>query len=51
MLYKVIDTRFPFKDKIFDDKEGENYVGSPKMKAIQRRLKYAKVNFRCEVWG
>jgi len=49
IAYKLLCGRFPFHDEIFDDEAGENWVGSPKMLQIRRRLKIAKVDFsdRC----
>merc|ERR1740120_44447 len=35
---------------MFDDEAGENYVGSPKMAQIRRRLKVAKVDFSQHVF-
>ncbi|CAK9027718.1 unnamed protein product [Durusdinium trenchii] len=42
--------KFPFHDDMFDDEAGENWVGSPKMAQIRRRLKVAKVDFSKEVF-
>lgn len=43
--YKLVCGRFPFHDEMFDDEAGENWVGSPKMLQIRRRLKVAKVDY------
>lgn len=45
IAYKLLCGRFPFHEEIFDDEAGENWVGSPKMLQIRRRLKVAKVDF------
>jgi len=44
VMYKLLTGRFPSRD-IFDDKPGENWVGSPAMKRIHERLKMEKINF------
>jgi len=46
IMYKLATGKFPFKDEIFDDEAGQNYVGHPKMTQIRNRLKMAKIN-----WG
>eukprot|EP00747_Dinoflagellata_sp_TGD_P135161 gnl/TRDRNA2_/TRDRNA2_175423_c6_seq7.p1 gnl/TRDRNA2_/TRDRNA2_175423_c6~~gnl/TRDRNA2_/TRDRNA2_175423_c6_seq7.p1 ORF type:complete len:562 (+),score=93.24 gnl/TRDRNA2_/TRDRNA2_175423_c6_seq7:113-1687(+) len=38
IAYKLVAGRFPFPNRFFDDKPGENWVGSPKMKQIKQRL-------------
>mmetsp|Transcript_64954 Transcript_64954/g.190560 ORF Transcript_64954/g.190560 Transcript_64954/m.190560 type:complete len:361 (-) Transcript_64954:23-1105(-) len=43
--YRLLSGKFPFHDGMFDDEAGENWVGSPKMAQIRRRLKVAKVDF------
>jgi len=45
IAYKLLSGKFPFHDGMFDDEAGENWVGSPKMAQIRRRLKVAKVDF------
>merc|ERR1719440_2699638 len=45
IAYKLLTGRFPYHDEIFDDEAGENWVGSPKMLQIRRRLKVAKVDY------
>merc|ERR1719235_55446 len=45
IAYKLLCGKFPFHDEIFDDEAGENWVGSPKMLQIRRRLKVAKIDF------
>jgi len=49
--YRLIVGRFPFQDEIFDDKPGENWVGSPKMEEISSKLKQQKVNFNYPVFN
>jgi serine/threonine protein kinase len=39
IAYKLLAGGFPFPQGMFDDEPGENWVGSPKMKQIRRRLK------------
>jgi len=45
IAYRLVTGRFPFKADMFDDKPGENWVGSPKMKEIRERLMNYKVKF------
>merc|ERR1711907_503877 len=45
IAYRLITGKFPFKAKMFDDKPGENWVGSPKMKQIQDRLNDFIIDF------
>lgn len=45
VMYKLLTGRFPSREDIFDDKPGENWVGSPAMKRIHERLKMEKINF------
>eukprot|EP00438_Fugacium_kawagutii_P032224 Skav231684 [mRNA] locus=scaffold597:911419:924323:+ [translate_table: standard] len=45
VMYKLLTGRFPSREDIFDDKPGENWVGSPAMKRIHERLKTEKINF------
>lgn len=46
ITYRLLTGRFPFKRNTFDDQLGENWVGSPKMKQIQARLRQYRVNFQ-----
>merc|ERR1719163_554788 len=39
VLFKLLTRKFPSKPELFDDKPGENYVGSPAMKRIKERLR------------
>eukprot|EP00442_Polarella_glacialis_P048257 CAMPEP_0115066866 /NCGR_PEP_ID=MMETSP0227-20121206/11057_1 /TAXON_ID=89957 /ORGANISM="Polarella glacialis, Strain CCMP 1383" /LENGTH=363 /DNA_ID=CAMNT_0002452839 /DNA_START=54 /DNA_END=1145 /DNA_ORIENTATION=- len=45
IAYRLLTGKFPFQDDLFDDEAGENWVGSPKMAQIRRKLKVAKVDF------
>eukprot|EP00435_Cladocopium_sp_Y103_P054433 s345_g17.t1 len=47
VMYKLLTGRFPSREDIFDDKPGENWVGSPAMKRIHERLKTEKL-FRAQ---
>lgn len=46
IAYKIMTGTFPFNGRLFDDKPGENWVGSPKMSEIKGRLYDARINFR-----
>lgn len=48
--YRLSTGRFPFDARIFDDKPGENWVGSPKMQEIRQRLQHSQVNFDKQVF-
>lgn len=45
IMYKLLTRKFPWRLTIFDDKPGENWVGSPAMLRIQQRFKTEKINF------
>jgi serine/threonine protein kinase len=45
IMYKLLTKRFPSRKDLFDDKPGENYVGSPAMKRIYNRLKVTPMDF------
>jgi serine/threonine protein kinase len=45
IAYRLLTNRFPFKRDIFDDKVGENWVGSPKMLSIRDKVRHAKINW------
>jgi len=45
VMYKLLTGVFPSREEIFDDKPGENWVGSPAMKRIHDRLKTDKMDF------
>lgn len=57
IMYKLLTKRFPSRKDLFDDKPGENYVGSPAMKRIYNRLKVTPMDFsrspldKCPVAG
>lgn len=50
IAYRLLTGKFPFQDDLFDDEAGENWVGSPKMAQIRRKLKVAKVDFSSSVF-
>lgn len=50
IAYRLLTGKFPFHDEMFDDEAGENWVGSPKMTQIRRRLKSHKVDFSQSVF-
>jgi serine/threonine protein kinase len=45
IMYKLITRKFPSPPDIFDDKPGENWVGSPAMKRIQSTLRSSTIDF------
>jgi serine/threonine protein kinase len=45
IMYKLLTKKFPHDHSMFDDKPGENWVGSPAMKRIQDRLKNHQTDF------
>lgn len=45
IAYKMLTGSFPYNGRLFDDKPGENWVGSPKMKEIKQKLCDARVNW------
>eukprot|EP00971_Amphidinium_carterae_P194614 3861922-Amphidinium_carterae.1 len=51
VAYKLLCGKFPFPSSIFDDKPGENFVGSVKMDQIQVKLKAVAVDFSHKVFG
>lgn len=50
IAFKLLSGRFPFHEQIFDDEEGENWVGSPKMDEIRQRLKTTRIDFSHSVF-
>mmetsp|Transcript_104409 Transcript_104409/g.164865 ORF Transcript_104409/g.164865 Transcript_104409/m.164865 type:complete len:423 (+) Transcript_104409:43-1311(+) len=50
IAFKLVSGRFPFHEQIFDDEEGENWVGSPKMDEIRQRLKTTRIDFSHSVF-
>lgn len=51
IMYTLLAKKFPYSRAIFDDKPGENYVGSPKMKEIHDRMQSFKVHWIEPIWG
>lgn len=45
IMYKLLTKKFPSPRELFDDKPGENYVGSAAMTRIKERLRTEKINF------
>jgi len=45
IMYRLLTGRFPNRSEIFDSKPGENWVGGPAMKRIQKKLMKEKVDF------
>lgn len=45
VAYRLLTGKFPYVDDMFDDEAGENWVGSPKMAQIRRRLKAFRVDY------
>lgn len=45
IAYRLLTGRFPFNADLFDDKPGENWVGSPKMKEIRTKLCKCKIKW------
>jgi calcium-dependent protein kinase len=50
IAYRLMSGKFPFKNNMFDDEPGENWVGSPKMKVIQNRLKTFHIDWTIAPW-
>mmetsp|Transcript_110754 Transcript_110754/g.320003 ORF Transcript_110754/g.320003 Transcript_110754/m.320003 type:complete len:453 (-) Transcript_110754:53-1411(-) len=50
IAYRLLTGIFPFPPKMFDDEVGENYVGSPKMKQIQDRLRAFSIDFTLPIF-
>jgi len=51
IAYKLLTGQFPFRGAIFDDKPGDNWVGSPKMKEIKDKLHDERLDWRHPVFG
>lgn len=45
VMYRILTGRPPIPSGIFDDKPGENYVGSPSMERVQERLHSKPIDF------
>merc|ERR1719446_1460472 len=50
IMYTLMAKKFPYSRTLFDDKPGENYVGSPKMKQIHGRLQDTKIQWSEPIW-
>eukprot|EP00931_Biecheleriopsis_adriatica_P068273 TRINITY_DN4224_c0_g1_i3.p1 TRINITY_DN4224_c0_g1~~TRINITY_DN4224_c0_g1_i3.p1 ORF type:complete len:703 (+),score=103.97 TRINITY_DN4224_c0_g1_i3:30-2138(+) len=50
IAYRLLTGTFPYNGRLFDDKPGENWVGSPKMREIRGKLCDARVSFRHPVF-
>uniref|UniRef100_A0A7S0F999 Protein kinase domain-containing protein n=1 Tax=Pyrodinium bahamense TaxID=73915 RepID=A0A7S0F999_9DINO len=50
IAYKLLTRSFPFRKHIFDDKPGENWVGSPKMREIRERLVEERLDWRHSIF-
>lgn len=46
IAYRLIAGSFPFRDTMFDDKPGENWVGSPKMREIRDKLAAVRLDWQ-----
>lgn len=49
LAYRLVVGKFPFREDLFDDADGDNDVDSPKMKQMQYRLKVTKVDWTAPV--
>lgn len=45
IAYRMLTGKFPFRNSMFDDQAGENWVGSPKMNQIRERLQHFRIDF------
>jgi len=50
LVYKLLSGFFPFPCAIFNDRPGENWVGSPKMRQIRDRLHEVRIDWRHPVF-
>ncbi|CAE8647087.1 unnamed protein product, partial [Polarella glacialis] len=48
--YRLLTSKFPFKSDIFNDEAGENWVGSPKMKEIRKKIVNSKIDWSHRVF-
>lgn len=46
IAYRLLAGTFPFRNSLFDDKPGENWVGSPKMREIKNRLNNVRLDWQ-----
>lgn len=45
IAYRLCTGKFPYNNKIFDDKPGDNWVGSPKMAEIRGKVMNSRINW------
>lgn len=50
VAYRLLAGKFPYDKKIFDDRPGENKVGSPKMIEIRQKVLKATINWEAIVF-
>merc|ERR1719428_1196620 len=50
ILYVLVTGYLPYDDELFDDAEGENVVGSEKMKKIYEKMLKYKVDWESKTW-
>jgi len=50
IMYKLLTQAYPFPFALFDDRPGENWVGSPAMKRIYERLRNQRIDFKWKVF-
>jgi len=50
LAYKLLSGSFPFSHAIFDDRPGENWVGSPKMQQIRDKLQKERIDWGHQVF-
>jgi len=48
--YRLLTGRLPFRRELFDDKAGENWVGSPKMVEIQEKLQMSEIDWSRKIF-
>merc|ERR1719215_2216840 len=46
IAYRLLAGTFPFRNSLFDDKPGENWVGSPKMREIRGKLQAVRLDWQ-----
>jgi calcium/calmodulin-dependent protein kinase I len=49
--FRVCTGKFPFPRDMFNDEAGENWVGSPKMKEIRKKLCQYKIDWSHRTWA
>jgi serine/threonine protein kinase len=50
IMYTLMTKRFPYSRSLFDDKPGENYIGSPKMQEIYDKMAANPVKWQEPIW-